>query len=570
MAQSMLNIPSSHRGPVPHDMLGSASGVHSSIEQGDDKSKYECRKCKTPFQTAVARLSHEISGCIAIDNLHHYEPPANHHHHHPSLGQNTAAEADTKEMYQCHHCRAYFSTAVSRLSHELQDCPALRAGGNNVSDSPVRSTFGMKSSKDVHSPDNPKDVANQSARDRSPVRTEPAAPKEYKCKLCPQIFYTRSDVNLHTRSHKEGKPHKCQDCGKTFASTSYLSQHTRIHTGEKPYKCEFCEKSFKQLSHLQQHTRIHTGDRPYRCTYPDCDKAFTQLANLQSHTRKHTKDKPFKCRDCYRAFDDAQALQHHASCHAHTRRERKLSCGVCGKAYAQELYLIKHMESKHPQSAATSSLESQKFTGNGASKDNASENSGTSNNQEHKKYPNHSSSQLRGSDHTSSKQEDIQQREEILQMKNRQEEMLMSQHRQEILNIEHQEMLSRERQEMINRERQEIMNRVQRDELLHQGRQENLLVHRQDHFLTPRQQEELRTRGINMSASSTLSHLHHLEKGMLKPNVVLPRMDPTSRAHHMKVPFSAGMQMLTGMHHEAMPCTTEGLGVDPNKNVFHH
>ncbi|XP_071946206.1 uncharacterized protein [Antedon mediterranea] len=556
MAQSMLNIPNSHRGPVPHDILGSGSSVHSSIEQGDDKMKYECRKCKAPFQTAVARLSHEISSCIAIDQ---FDPPSNHHHH--SLGQSSTTEGDPKEMYQCHHCRAYFSTAVSRLSHELQECPALRGGANSLSDAAVtRSSFGMKSSKEPNSPpDSAKEVSIPNTRDRSPVRADSNTPKEYKCKLCPQIFYTRSDVNLHTRSHKEGKPHKCQDCGKTFASTSYLSQHTRIHTGEKPYKCEFCEKSFKQLSHLQQHTRIHTGDRPYRCTYPDCDKAFTQLANLQSHTRKHTKDKPYKCRDCYRAFDDAQSLQHHASCHAHTRRERKLSCGVCGKAYAQELYLIKHMESKHPQSSA--SLETQKFTGNGTSKESVSESSNSSNNQEHKKFSNHSSSQVRGSD----KQEELQQREEIIQMKNRQEELLMSQHRQEILNIEHQEMLTRERQEMISRERQELMNRVQREELLPQSS----LVHRQEHYLTARQQELL-SRGINMSASSTLSHLHHLEKGMLKPNVVMPRMEPGTRSHHMKVPFSTGMQMLTGMHHDGMPGTTESLGIDPNKNLFHH
>lgn len=173
---------------------------------------------------------------------------------------------------------------------------------------------------------------------------------KYKCKICPQEYFTRSDVMLHARSHKEGKPHKCNTCGKGFATTSYLQQHLRIHSNEKPYPCAYCEKGFKQLSHLQQHTRIHTGDRPYKCDFQDCDKSFTQLANLQQHWRRHNKDKPYKCRECYRAYDELDKLTSHVQSHTNTRREKRFSCGVCGKNYAQELYLMKHM-AKHPQLA---------------------------------------------------------------------------------------------------------------------------------------------------------------------------------------------------------------------------
>ncbi|XP_071502765.1 uncharacterized protein [Diadema antillarum] len=171
--------------------------------------------------------------------------------------------------------------------------------------------------------------------------------REYRCKICPQVYYSKSDVLLHARSHKEGKPYKCDDCGKAFASTSYVNQHMKVHTNEKPYQCTFCEKTFKQLSHLQQHTRIHTGERPYRCNQPGCEKSFTQLSNLQQHWRRHNKDKPYKCRDCYRAFDDLEMLQNHSHSHENNRREKRFSCGVCGKSYVQELYLMKHME-KHP------------------------------------------------------------------------------------------------------------------------------------------------------------------------------------------------------------------------------
>uniref|UniRef100_A0A096MWQ2 Zinc finger protein 362 n=2 Tax=Cercopithecinae TaxID=9528 RepID=A0A096MWQ2_PAPAN len=105
--------------------------------------------------------------------------------------------------------------------------------------------------------------------------------KTYRCKVCPLTFFTKSEMQIHSKSHTEAKPHKCPHCSKSFANASYLAQHLRIHLGVKPYHCSYCDKSFRQLSHLQQHTRIHTGDRPYKCPHPGCEKAFTQLSNLQ-------------------------------------------------------------------------------------------------------------------------------------------------------------------------------------------------------------------------------------------------------------------------------------------------
>ncbi|XP_029630494.1 zinc finger protein 362 isoform X2 [Salmo trutta] len=173
-------------------------------------------------------------------------------------------------------------------------------------------------------------------------------PKEgkcYRCKLCPLTFFSKSDMQIHSKSHTEVKPHKCPHCSKSFANASYLGQHLRIHLGIKPYHCSYCEKCFRQLSHLQQHTRIHTGDRPYKCAHPGCEKAFTQLSNLQSHQRQHNKDKPYKCPNCYRAYSDSASLQIHLSVHA-IKNAKAYCCSMCGRAYTSETYLMKHM-SKH-------------------------------------------------------------------------------------------------------------------------------------------------------------------------------------------------------------------------------
>jgi len=171
--------------------------------------------------------------------------------------------------------------------------------------------------------------------------------RKYQCKMCPQAFASKADLQLHTQVHmREPKPYKCSHCSKSFANSSYLSQHMRIHLGIKPYRCEICQRKFTQLSHLQQHIRTHTGDKPYKCRIPGCTKAFSQLSNLQSHSRCHQTDKPYKCNSCYKCFHDEQALLEHIPKHKESKHLKTHICSYCGKSYTQETYLAKHMQ-KH-------------------------------------------------------------------------------------------------------------------------------------------------------------------------------------------------------------------------------
>ncbi|XP_014908244.1 zinc finger protein 384b isoform X3 [Poecilia latipinna] len=177
--------------------------------------------------------------------------------------------------------------------------------------------------------------------------------KPYTCSYCQKSFRQLSHLQQHSRNHTESKPHKCPHCTKSFANSSYLAQHIRIHTGVKPYSCSYCDKCFRQLSHLQQHSRIHTGDRPYKCTHPGCEKSFTQLSNLQSHRRQHNKDKPYKCPNCNKGYIDAASLEVHMS--THTVKHAKIySCGLCNRSYTSETYLVKHMEKHNPDQLTAS------------------------------------------------------------------------------------------------------------------------------------------------------------------------------------------------------------------------
>ncbi|RXG67983.1 Zinc finger protein rotund [Armadillidium vulgare] len=173
--------------------------------------------------------------------------------------------------------------------------------------------------------------------------------RKYQCKMCPQIFGSKADLQLHTQYHmREAKPYKCSQCSKAFANSSYLSQHTRIHLGIKPYRCDICQRKFTQLSHLQQHIRTHTGDKPYKCRHPGCNKAFSQLSNLQSHSRCHQTDKPYKCNSCYKCFTDEASLLEHIPKHKESKHLKTHICQYCGKSYTQETYLQKHMQ-KHAE-----------------------------------------------------------------------------------------------------------------------------------------------------------------------------------------------------------------------------
>ncbi|XP_035497630.1 zinc finger protein 384b isoform X1 [Scophthalmus maximus] len=180
--------------------------------------------------------------------------------------------------------------------------------------------------------------------------------KPYTCSYCQKSFRQLSHLQQHSRNHTESKPHKCPHCTKSFANSSYLAQHIRIHTGVKPYSCSYCQKCFRQLSHLQQHNRIHTGDRPYKCSHPGCEKSFTQLSNLQSHRRQHNKDKPYKCTNCNKGYIDSASLEVHMSTHT-VKHARIYSCSLCNRTYtsvrqmsiSEEYFYIKNYESPHWQ-----------------------------------------------------------------------------------------------------------------------------------------------------------------------------------------------------------------------------
>ncbi|XP_078511905.1 uncharacterized protein LOC144770942 isoform X1 [Lissotriton helveticus] len=94
------------------------------------------------------------------------------------------------------------------------------------------------------------------------------------------------------RPNQRRRPYPCTECEKIFYYKSHLIKHHRTHSGEKPFMCHFCHKRFNRKDYLDGHIRIHTGERPYKCTV--CDKSFTWKSHLNEHQRKHAGSKKSK------------------------------------------------------------------------------------------------------------------------------------------------------------------------------------------------------------------------------------------------------------------------------------
>ncbi|XP_050077122.1 oocyte zinc finger protein XlCOF6-like [Anopheles maculipalpis] len=143
-------------------------------------------------------------------------------------------------------------------------------------------------------------------------------------------------------------PLRCMVCFKSFSSKQLLKEHQR--TVNRKYACPQCGKRFMTQTNLDIHSKCHKNRETYKCC--GCRIDFEQELDLLVHSQEvhrpeRTTDaqKPFECDTCYRRYPTRKSLA------THKRQIRQFQCQLCGAIFMKQLFLKLHLERTHQQEA---------------------------------------------------------------------------------------------------------------------------------------------------------------------------------------------------------------------------
>ncbi|KAK0181788.1 hypothetical protein PV327_004038 [Microctonus hyperodae] len=180
----------------------------------------------------------------------------------------------------------------------------------------------------------------------------------FDCDYCPQIFFTRSALEDHLKSHDYKIFYFCEDCGSEFPNNKTRRAHNITcikklickycdfmleSKGKKRQHeqkhcdtifgqlCDICGEKFKHQGTLDQHikTQHMSWEKVYQC--PKCPKKFAFKQKLSFHVKSvHTTLRAYLCEDCGADFKNPASLRHHRI-RKHQPTSNKRECPVCHK-----------------------------------------------------------------------------------------------------------------------------------------------------------------------------------------------------------------------------------------------
>ena len=187
----------------------------------------------------------------------------------------------------------------------------------------------------------------------------------FECSVCVSKFQTQRELELHhIQQHKqEMLPNlKCpvDGCSKVYFTKSTLDFHLKTHSTSNASTCGICGKVFDRPSRLKTHMVFHTGDRPFACDFEGCSWTFPTQSKLARHKRTHTNEKKFGCPKCDKYFGRSDHLQLHLNTHKDIKSKenlfdtdgspmKHLQCPIirCSKKYVTKAAFKAHLKTVH-------------------------------------------------------------------------------------------------------------------------------------------------------------------------------------------------------------------------------
>ncbi|XP_062254813.1 zinc finger protein 1035 [Platichthys flesus] len=362
---------SNHPPPsVSRAKQGSSTSPSESSSVFTKERKYRCGVCNECFKDPQQLSEH---GCMADTERPYACSDCDKYYLHAShlkKHRKTHHFSSSKSEYLCNQCNTSLSSPQHFLSHlktHIDPAAAIKsnAEGND------RDTFICP-------------VCRQSFSSaieligHFPIHSE----STFKCKICKMKFPSGRKLEEHEQTHPTAATEfECTECGQRFLGSNTFLQHhcvQQLHgmkeskysnpsveatlptyqpaaeeeevdvTGEDMFNCPHCSMQFSSKSFLLEHqNKIHLKERPFKCEI--CGKSFAVQRYLRKHVRRHgmklaVVPKRFACTQCQSEFSTEQDLSLHRRLHAE-KEVGGFRCDMCYKSFSRWSILKQHQES---------------------------------------------------------------------------------------------------------------------------------------------------------------------------------------------------------------------------------
>ncbi|XP_002732411.1 uncharacterized protein LOC100379006 [Saccoglossus kowalevskii] len=371
MFKSILNAHEKcHTKPFLCDICGKSFSSRNNLKThkisnlncgGSDELPTKCSICEVQFQSVISLQSHIRSDhggnrfqCKTCGKGFRYKS---------NLVSHLLVHSGEKP-YKCDFCDNTYQSLTHCKNHAIK---------HHGQPGTIAKPSGKRKKPQTHKCD----VCNRGFCTKSNLEVHKKTHLEklpYTCDICKRGFLLLRNLNEHMISHGKGAGCQCDVCGLFFRNSAALGTHKRTHTTDDPtssmfddrgstvhlderFKCNICDKVFRLKCGVKNHLLVHSGDKPYKCSF--CDKAYQSYTNCHQHEiRYHGKpgvipnnnerkklSKTHTCDECDRGFCSEANLELHKKSHL---EQLPFSCHICKRGFILQHNLNEHMK-KHDE-----------------------------------------------------------------------------------------------------------------------------------------------------------------------------------------------------------------------------